>query len=111
MPTSSQSQILSVVDYQALQQQQQQQQQASGQDGTTAKLSSRISVDQTPTIETKRRQSKDDHRPSTGKKDESPPPASLLPYRRSSTKINDGKTFSFLNVLDIQIINLLFIRV
>jgi len=105
MPTSSQSQILSVVDYQSLQQQQ-----ASGQDGTTAKLSSGISVNQTSTIGRRRSQSKDERRPSIGRIDESAPPANLLSYRRNSTKINDGTSTSRTQqrneVLHIPIINL-----
>ncbi|CAF2927069.1 unnamed protein product [Rotaria sp. Silwood2] len=100
MPTSSQSQILSVVDYQLLQQQAQQQQQqqtASGQDITT-KLSGFNYVNQTSIIETKRRLSKDDRRPSFGKKDndnnQSPPPPNISARRRSSAKIIDGPTSS-----------------
>ena len=87
MPTSSQSKILSVVDYQLLQQQQ-----ASGQDGTT-KSSDGLTVSQTAVSELRRRHSKDNRRPSLGKKDDdnqSPPPPNLTARRRSSGKINDG---------------------
>ncbi len=94
MPTSSQSQILSVVDYQLLQQHQQQ---PSGQDGTTTKPLNRISVNQTSVIETKRRSSKDDWRPSTGKKDDydkqPPTPSNFSARPRNSIKINEGKIF------------------
>ncbi|CAF3678522.1 unnamed protein product [Rotaria sp. Silwood1] len=97
MPTSSQSQILSVVDYQLLQQQAQQQQTASGQDVTT-KPSGFNLINQTSIIETKRRHSKDDRRPSFGKKDnddnQSPPPPNINIRRRSSAKITDGTTSS-----------------
>jgi hypothetical protein len=77
MPTSSQSQILSVVDYQLIQQQQQ----ASGQDGTIKPLV-HISIHQTP-----RRLSKDNHRKKEDDDDDdnqSPPPPNLTNRRRSS---------------------------
>jgi hypothetical protein len=89
MPTSSQSQILSVVDYQLLQQQQ-----ASGQNGTT-KPSLRISVNQTPINESKRRQQKGDRRASienkTDEDNHSPPPSNVSNRRQSSDKNNDSK--------------------
>ncbi|CAF1061835.1 unnamed protein product [Rotaria sordida] len=101
MPTSSQSQILSVVDYQLLQQQAQQQQQqqqqqiANSQDATT-KLAGLNYVNQPSLIEIRRRSSRDERRPSTGKKDndgnQSPPPPNITVRRRSSAKIIDDTT-------------------
>jgi hypothetical protein len=91
MPTSSQSQILSVVDHQILQQQQ-----ASGQDGIT-KPSIRISLNQTPVNESRRYQHTKDRYSSTGNRydddddNQSPPPHNATARRRSSGKINDGK--------------------
>lgn len=97
MPTSSQSQILSVVDYQLLHQQQQQQQPTIAQDGVTVKPAIRISVNQTPLLEARRRLSKDERRPSIGKKFDneklSPSSQNLLVRRRSSLKLADGKTY------------------
>src|SRR5580698_7521227 len=85
MPTSSQSQILSAVDYQLVQQQQ-----ATGQDGTTINPTGPIWVNQTTVTETRRRRSKDERRPSTGRKDDderyiSPRP-NLTGRRRSSNE-------------------------
>lgn len=92
MPTSSQSKILSAVDYQLLQQQHQQS--SSGQD-TTAKDFSINSVNPAPVIESKRRLSKDDRRSSIGRKDDDDnmllTPLSRSARRRSSEKIGDGK--------------------
>lgn len=84
MPTSSQSQILSVVDYQLLQQQ------PNGQP-TTTKPTNQISV-----ADAKRRPSKDDRRTSIDKKkenDRSPPSSSVnaTDRRRSLDKANDSK--------------------
>jgi hypothetical protein len=105
MPTSSQSQILSVVDYQLLHQQQQQQQQTAGQDGTT-KLPVRISVNQTSVSTSKRRHQNQDHHPSVENKnddddndDQSPPPPSSTARRRSSGKLTDGKILKKKQVL------------
>jgi hypothetical protein len=89
MPTSSQSQILSVVDYQLLQQ-------ASGQNGTT-KPPLRISVNQTSINESKRRHQNGDRRRSIeNKTDEDnhsppPPPSNVFNRRQSSDKNNDSK--------------------
>jgi hypothetical protein len=78
MPTSSQSQILSVVDYQLIQQQQQ----ANIQDGTI-NPPVHISIHQTP-----RRLSKDNQRKKDNDDDnQSPPPSNLTTHRRSSGKI------------------------
>lgn len=73
MPTSSQSQILSVVDYQLLQQQN------NGQTNTT-KAPIRISVNPTAINESKRRYSNDNH------------PTYANDRRRSSDKTNDRKS-------------------
>jgi hypothetical protein len=91
MPTSSQSQILSVVDHQLLQQQQ-----GTGQDGIITKSSNRIPINQISGIEIKRRQSKDDRRLSIGRQDDdekfSPPNSNQINRRQSSSKTIDGKT-------------------
>jgi hypothetical protein len=85
MPTSSQSQILSVVDYQLLQQQ------ASGQNAQT-KPPVRISVNQTQAIETIRRLSKDERRPSIDRKNgTSPTFPRVTDRRRSSDKTAESK--------------------
>ncbi|CAF1242987.1 unnamed protein product [Adineta steineri] len=104
MPTSSQSQILSVVDSQLLHQQQQQQpqqqQKATGHSRTT-KSPVRISVNQNPGNESKRRYSKDDH---------SPPPPNIINRRRSSDKPTDvlqsGRTTQRNDVLHMPVIYL-----
>jgi hypothetical protein len=89
MPTSSQSQILSVVDYQLLQQQQ-----ASGQN-TTIKPSVRISVNQTSVNESKRHQQKEDRRSSNEdnnyQNNHLAPPSNRMDRRRSSDKSIDSK--------------------
>ena len=82
MPTSSQSQILSVVDYQLLQQQ---------PNGQTTKPTNQISA-----ADAKRRPQRDDRRTSIDKKNEndrSPPPSSVnaTDRRRSLDKANDSK--------------------
>ena len=110
MPTSSQSQILSVVDHQLLQQQQ-----ANGQEGISIKPSSRITINQTSVIETKRRQSRDDRRLSIGRKDDdekySPPPSSnQMTRRRSSAKTTDGKTEKFSHIFHYQSTKFLIIQ-
>ena len=87
MPTSSQSQILSVVDYQLLQQQ------AAGQNVPT-KPPVRISVNQTQTIETVRRLSKDERRSSVDRKNGTNPSPTLprvTDRRRSSDKTVESK--------------------
>ena len=90
MPTSSQSQILSVVDYQLLHQQQQ----ANGQDGTT-KLPARITVNQIPTNESRRQHRNEDNRPvaqnKNGRDHHSPSSPTPDDRRRNSGKIGDGK--------------------
>jgi hypothetical protein len=89
MPTSSQSQILSVVDYQSIQQQ------ASGQNATTTKPPVRISVNQTQVTDTIRRHSKDyERRLSIDKKNGNDHPPSLprvTERRRSSDKTVESK--------------------
>jgi hypothetical protein len=89
MPTSSQSQILSVVDYQLLHQQQ-----ANGQDGTT-KLPARITVNQISTNESKRQHRNEDHRTiaqnKNGRDHHSPSSPSPDDRRRNSGKTADGK--------------------
>lgn len=92
MPTSSQSQILSVVDGQLLQHQQQQK--AGGQVRTN-KSPVRASTNQTGVSELRRRSIKEDRRPSISQRyndeDHSPPPPNVINRRRSSDKPNDGK--------------------
>ncbi len=89
MPTSSQSQILSVVDYQLLQQQQ-----PSGQNVTT-KPPVRIPVNQPAVNDSIRRQQKDDRRTSIDSKKHENERSSPLPRvntrRRSSDKNIDSK--------------------
>ena len=87
MPTSSQSQILSVVDYQLLQEQQQQQ--TTGQNAP-AKPPVRISVNQTSVSESKRHYPKDDRRSST-EDDHFASRSHTADRRRSSDKTNDSK--------------------
>lgn len=80
MPTSSQSRILSVVDQQLLQQ-------STANDETL--------INQTSGNETKRRQSRDDLRQSTGRRNDeektSPAPPNLAIGRQNSARINDSK--------------------
>jgi hypothetical protein len=85
MPTSSQSKILSVVDYQLLQQSQQQ---STDHEGITIKQSSQVLVNQTSV-----RRSRDARRSSIGRKDdEEEEKQSTSPvHRRSSTKMNESK--------------------
>jgi len=91
MPTSSQSQILSVVDYQLLQQQQ-----ASGQN-TTTKPPVQILVNQTTDNGSKRRHQKDDRRTSienkNGEDNHLPLPPNATDRRRSTDKNNDSKIY------------------
>ncbi|CAF1073691.1 unnamed protein product [Adineta ricciae] len=92
MPTSSQSQILSVVDGQLLQNQQQQK--ASGQTRTN-KSPVRALVNQTGVSELRRRSIKEERRPSISQRyndeDHSPPPPNVINRRRSSDKPTDVK--------------------
>ncbi len=81
MPTSSQSKILSVVDYQLLQQQQ-----TNGQEGVTAKPSSQIQTNQTPVG-----RARDERRSAIGRKDGNNEQSTSPVYRRNSAKINDSK--------------------
>jgi hypothetical protein len=93
MPTSSQSQILSVVDYQLLSQQH-----AGGQDGTT-KQPARISLHQASINDQKRQHRNEDHRSTmqnkNGGDNRSPSPPNVNDRRRSSGKINDGKFLKY----------------
>ena len=84
MPTSSQSQILSVVDYQLLQQQQQQQ-----SNGQTTKSTARTTANQPSTIDSKRRSSID----KKNENNHSLPSSSayVTDRRRSLDKANDSK--------------------
>ena len=93
MPTSSQSQILSVVDYQLIQRQQQ-----TGVYNRTTKSVVRPSIQRTPGIPQEQGQVRDDTRPSIDKQpadeQQSSPPAlasRLIARRRSSDKFSDGK--------------------
>ena len=94
MPTSSQSQILSVVDYQLIQRQQQ-----TGVYNRTTKSVVRPSIQRTPGFSQDQGHERDDARPSINKEaaDEqqsSPPPLApqLITRRRSSDKFSDGKS-------------------
>ncbi len=100
MPTSSQSQILSVVDYQLLQQQQ-----TSGQNVTT-KPPVRIPVNQPAVNDSIRRQQKDERRTSIDSKKHENEHSSPLPRvntrRRSSDKNIDSKlpiSYLFFSIL------------
>ncbi len=100
MPTSSQSQILSVVDYQSLQQQQ-----TSGQNVTT-KPPVRIPVNQPAVNDSIRRQQKDERRTSIDSKKHENEHSSPLPRvntrRRSSDKNIDSKlpiSYLFFSIL------------
>ncbi|UJR33819.1 hypothetical protein I4U23_021243 [Adineta vaga] len=105
MPTSSQSQILSVVDGQLLQQQQK----PSGQNRTN-KSPVRASANQTGVSEARRRSVKEDRRPSIGNRyndeDHSPPPSNVINRRQSSDKPNDGRTSQRVDVLHMPVIYL-----
>lgn len=86
MPTSSQSRILSAVDYQLIQQQAQQQQIFSGPDATATSGGDNSSNQQ---------KTKNDRRLSCEKRgndhNKSPSPSNLSARRRSSLKNVDGK--------------------
>ena len=93
MPTSSQSRILSVVDYQLLRKQQN----SDVHDGQT-KPNDRTQVHQSSAILSKRRPYRDDRRSSSESKNNErnripspPPPSSIIDQRRHSDKSNDGK--------------------
>lgn len=89
MPTSSQSKILSVVDYQLLQQQQ------TNEHGVTTKSSYPRSISQATPNESQWRQSNDDYHLMIGIKEnddnKSALPTNFSVHRRSSTKIDDSK--------------------
>ncbi|CAF1078610.1 unnamed protein product [Adineta ricciae] len=107
MPTSSQSQILSVVDGQLLQHQQQQK--ASGQTRTN-KSPVRALANQTGVSELRRRSIKEDRRPSISQRyndeDHSPPPPNVINRRRSSDKPTDGRASQRADVLHMPVIYL-----
>lgn len=91
MPTSSQSKILSVVDYQLVQQQ------GTGVDELT-KPTVHAPSSKTSGTESKRRH-QDDRRRSienkSGDDNHSPPPSHLSTRRLSSSKNNDSKIYCF----------------
>lgn len=84
MPTSSQSQILSVVDYQLIQQQQQQ----TNNQPPTTRPPVRISVNQISVNDSKRRQSIENK---NDVDNHFPPPVNVTNRRRSSDKTSDSK--------------------
>ena len=93
MPTSSQSRILSVVDYQLLRKQQQ----SDTYDGP-AKPSVRVPVHQSPAILSRRRAYKEDRGSSVESRNNErnrtpspPPPSSILEERPNSEKSSDGE--------------------
>ena len=83
MPTSSQSKILSVVDYQLVQKQQQQ---PNGQEGVTEKPSSQSVINQTPLG-----RARDERRSAIRRKSRDNEQSASPVYRRNSMKINDSK--------------------
>jgi hypothetical protein len=93
MPTSSQSRILSVVDYQLLRKQPN----SDVQDGQT-KASGRAPVQPSSSILSKRRPYRDDRRSSIESKNNErnripspPPPSSIIEQRQNSDKSTDSK--------------------
>ncbi|CAF1603823.1 unnamed protein product [Rotaria magnacalcarata] len=92
MPTSSQSKILSVIDYQLVQKQ------PNGQD-EVSKLNVHSSANKNSLNETKRRHSKDERRASienkNGESNRATSPFNSNARRLSSSKNNDGKNSNF----------------
>ncbi|CAF3473703.1 unnamed protein product [Rotaria sordida] len=107
MPTSSQSKILSVIDYQLIQQQ------ATGQDEIT-KPTVHITSSKISGNESKRRSQKDDPRSSIENKNNednhSPSPTNITDRRLSSSKNTDGlqsaRTSQRSDILHVPVINL-----
>lgn len=98
MPTSSQSRILSVVDYQLHQKQQNHREETHLDlpDGPTLKPIVRISINRTSVSPPKRRPVREERRLSfeqriAGKGLSPSPPPNITARRRSSGKLSDGK--------------------